>query len=138
VDGLIAAGGSSAAEARQLLTAREGLQSAERASEAIGRLSSVPVEVQRFEIGEVAFVAVPGEIFSEAQRTLDAALPGRRARIVGPANGYMGYFPSAEAYDVGGYEVGASLVERGAAEEIVDAAISLFVSAASSQQASLR
>jgi neutral ceramidase len=88
-------------------------------------LDSVPVELQRLELGDATFVAVPGEIFSDAQSALDAALPERRVRIVAPANGYLGYFPSAEAYDHGGYEIGVSLVERGSAEQLVDVAVGL-------------
>jgi hypothetical protein len=127
VEALAAEGDGSHEVARQLHTAREGVQSAVRAAEAIAGLSAVPVELQQVTIGDaVSLVAVPGELFSGAQRALEAGAPGRRVRLVGPANGYMGYFPSAEAYDEGGYEVGVSLVDRGGAELLTRAAIDLL------------
>ena len=129
---LEAAGGSSHEEARQLHTAREGAQSARRAAAALAELPSVLVEIQQFELGDTAFVAVPGEIFSDAQFALEAAVPDKRVRIVAPANGYMGYFPSAEAYDHGSYEVGVSLVERGSAEQLVESAAALLRAGAAS------
>jgi hypothetical protein len=127
VEALAAEGDGSHEVARQLHTAREGVESAVRAADAIAGLSAVPVELQQVTIGDaVSLVGVPGELFSDAQRALEAGVPGRRVRIVGPANGYMGYFPSAEAYDEGGYEVGVSLVDRDGAELLTRAAVDLL------------
>jgi hypothetical protein len=121
------AGAGSHEIARQLLTAREGVESAARAADAIAGLDAVPVELQRLSLGDaVTFVGVPGELFSDAQARLSHAAAGRQVRVVAPANGYMGYLPSAEAYDAGGYEVGVSLVDRGSAERLGEAAIALL------------
>jgi neutral ceramidase len=126
VEELATEGDGSHRLARQLLTAREGLESAARASAAIGALESVPVDLHHVSFGaDVSFVAVPGEPFSDAQSMVDERLGTPRARLVGSANGYMGYFPSREAYDGGGYEVGVSLVDRGSAEVLAQAAIDL-------------
>jgi hypothetical protein len=127
VEALAGGGGAGSPEvARQLLTAREGVESAARAADALAGLDSVPVQLQALAFGSaLTLVGVPGELFSDAQRTLAVTLPDVTARIVAPANGYMGYFPSAEAYDEGGYEVGVSLVDRGAAEVLTEAAIDL-------------
>jgi hypothetical protein len=113
--------------ARQLHTAREGAQSAGRSQDVIERLESVPLTLQAFEFGpELAFCAVPGELFSAADAQLREAAGERTVRFVAPANGYLGYLPTAEAFDQGGYEAGCSLVDRGGAEEIARRATALL------------
>ncbi len=119
-------GATSHAEQRLLSTAREGLESATRSGEVIASLPSVPVRLQLLSFGdELTFLGVPGEPFSSLARALDNADQQRTIAVVAPANGYMGYFPDARAFDEGGYEVGCSLVDRGTLEEIAEAAQTL-------------
>lgn len=61
-------------------------------------------EVQVLEFGDHVYVSIPGEFFSEhGLRVKELAYP-RRAMIVGTANGYIGYLPTAAAFRRGGYE----------------------------------
>jgi neutral ceramidase len=112
-------------ERRQLLTAKEGLESAVRAGATIAQLPSVPLRVQRLAFGpELTLLGVPGEPFTSfAELVREHA--GEATRVVAPANGYPGYLPDREAYDAGGYEVGCSLLDRGAAEELARAGAEL-------------
>jgi hypothetical protein len=124
---LEAASDGSAGHARQLLTAREGAESAAKAASAIDALSAVPLELQVLWLGpQLGFCAVPGEPFSAMAATVAAAFDDADIRVVAPANGYHGYLPTREVYEAGGYEVGCSLVDRGATEQLADAAIELF------------
>jgi neutral ceramidase len=80
---------------------------------------NLPIELQGFRVGEAAFVAIPGEVFVEIGLALK-----RRLRhptfVFGIANGYIGYVPTSEAYEVGGYEVVSSKCQPGAAAVLVD------------------
>lgn len=124
---LAAIAGGDHGTARQLHTAREGAESAARSNDVVAALGTVPVPLQALSLGpELAFCGVPGELFSSAGEAIAAALPDRTVRVVAPANGYLGYFPTAEAFDAGGYEAGVSLVDRGGAEAIVRHAVALL------------
>jgi hypothetical protein len=64
-----------------------------------------PFEIQVFCIGNVAFVAYPGEMFVDYQLSLDQQSPFARTFALGYSNGCIGYVPTASAYSEGGYEV---------------------------------
>ncbi|MCW3003115.1 MAG: hypothetical protein JWQ20_2413 [Conexibacter sp.] len=130
VQELAAAGDESPGAARQLLTAREGAESAAGAADAIDALDVVPLGLQALWLTpELALCAVPGELFSAASAAIDDAVTGADVRVVTPANGYLGYLPTRDIYEAGGYEVGCSLVDHGAAESLSDAAIALVTGA---------
>jgi neutral ceramidase len=130
VEELAAAGDESPGAARQLSTAREGAESAASAADAIDALEVVPIGLQALWLTpELALCAVPGELFSAAGAAIDAAVPDADVRVVTPANGYLGYLPTRDIYEAGGYEVGCSLVDHGAAESLSDAAIELLMTA---------
>ena len=82
------------------------------------------VEVQVLRIGEVALVGLPGENFSASGLALKQRSPARHTFVAGLANDAIGYMPTREAFDQGGYEatVGSTFYEPGAAERLVDAA----------------
>jgi hypothetical protein len=63
-----------------------------------------PAEVQVFRIGDVAMVGLPGEFFVEFGLQIKKASPARITLVVGLANGSIGYVPTPEAFDQGGYE----------------------------------
>lgn len=69
----------------------------------------LPVELQAVRIDDSIFLAVPAEVFVEIGLEIK-----RRARhktfIVGIANGYIGYLPTASAYAENGYEVVSSKI----------------------------
>ncbi|MDX6543730.1 MAG: hypothetical protein QOK32_1333 [Gaiellaceae bacterium] len=124
------AGAESPAERRQLSTALEGLESASRSADVVAGLPSVPIRLQALALSpRLALLAVPGEPFSSFAAQLSVA-EGQTVAVVAPANGYPGYLPDAEAYDEGGYEVGCSLFDRGAAEELARVGSELVASLA--------
>ncbi|MCX6046664.1 MAG: neutral/alkaline non-lysosomal ceramidase N-terminal domain-containing protein [Chloroflexi bacterium] len=66
----------------------------------------IPAEVQVFRIGDVALVSLPGEPFAELGLTIKRHSPARHTFVIGYANGWIGYLPTPEAWQQGGYEVG--------------------------------
>jgi len=85
-------------------------------------------EVQVLRIGEVALVAVPGELFVQPGLRIKEASHPAHALIVECANGRIGYLPHREAFLRGGYETTfgpPSVLAPGAAEMIVEAAVKL-------------
>jgi neutral ceramidase len=54
-------------------------------------------------IGDCALLSFPGELYTEIGQALKAQSPFRRTYIIGLANGYVGYIPTAKALAEGGY-----------------------------------
>ena len=105
--------------ARKLQVAQIDLDAAKK--EAEGRLAKGKSEaevIQRqneaeiaalrvpFGRGDFGLAALPGEIFVELGCELEAASPFSSTRTLGLTNGSMGYIPTREAYEQGGYEAG--------------------------------
>lgn len=61
-------------------------------------------EIAALRLGPLALVAMPGEIFLELGQEVQANSPQNPTLTVNLTNGSMGYIPTAEAYDQGGYE----------------------------------
>ena len=64
----------------------------------------IPGEIQAFRLGEVGVVMLPGEIFVEHGLEIKLRSPARRTFVVELANGIMGYVPTRQAFEGGGYE----------------------------------
>ena len=87
--------------------------------------------LQAMLIGDVAFVAVPGEFFTSLGVEIKRRSPFRYTYIVELANDYIGYIPDKEGYRSGGYQVWTgyhSFIEEGAGEAIVDEAVRMLMS----------
>jgi neutral ceramidase len=84
----------------------------------------LPIELQAIRVGEAVFVAVPAEVFVEVGLRLKRVAP-RKIFIVGIANGYIGYLPTREAHEVGGYEVVSSRCRPEAADVLIEKAVEL-------------
>ncbi|MBI3947227.1 MAG: neutral/alkaline non-lysosomal ceramidase N-terminal domain-containing protein [Armatimonadetes bacterium] len=69
------------------------------------RFRHQPFEIQALLLGDVAFVALPGEVFIEYALNIRARSPFARTVALGYTNGCTGYVPTAAAYPDGGYEV---------------------------------
>jgi hypothetical protein len=82
------------------------------------------IELQGVRIGDAVFVAIPAEVFVEIGLKVKHDAP-HRVFIVGIANGYIGYLPTREAHNVGGYEVVSSKCRPEAAEVLVENVVSL-------------
>lgn len=94
---------------------------------------SVETSVQVLTIDDTAFVAVPGEFFVELGREIKQRSPFERTYVVELANDYVGYIPTREAFEQGGYEVldaRSSKVGPDAGEMVVEECVRLLGQAA--------
>ncbi len=81
-------------------------------------------EVQVVTLGpDLAFVALPGEVFVELGLSLKAASPFKNTIVAELANGSVGYVPTRTAYPHGNYEVISARCKAGSGEKLVDAAL---------------
>lgn len=63
------------------------------------------VEVQAIRIGDAVLVGIPGEAFAQIGLRIKAESSRKGVLVVGYANGFVGYIPTEEAFQEGGYEV---------------------------------
>jgi hypothetical protein len=86
-------------------------------------------EVQVISLDEFDFVSVPCELFVELGLAIKEQANPRRAVIVGLANGMVGYVPTKQAFQRGGYEttlLNTSKLGHDAGDMLVDAAVRLI------------
>lgn len=72
-------------------------------------------------IGDVAFVGIPGEPFTDIGVEIKKAPGWKLVMPVALTNGYEGYFPVKSAFDEGGYEARTSPFTSSIAADIVSA-----------------
>ncbi len=85
-------------------------------------------EVQVIAMGrDVAWVGLPGEIFTELGLAIKTASPFRYTLVAGLSNDSLGYIPDRKAYNEGNYEVESSRCGPGSGEKLVEAAVRLLV-----------
>ena len=82
-------------------------------------------ELQALALGDVILAAVPGELFTELGLEIKRRSWSSRVMVITQANGSIGYIPTREAYEEGGYET-ASLLKPGTGELIVDRMVKLI------------
>ena len=63
-----------------------------------------PAPVQAFRIGGLGIATLPGEFFAQYGLDIKADSPFAQTMVVELANSYVGYVPTVEAFDEGGYE----------------------------------
>jgi neutral ceramidase len=88
-----------------------------------------PVEVQVMAVGDIAFVGLPGEIFTEFGLQIKARSPFPETFVTELANGWHGYIPTQEAFQHGGYEARLGFTSRlvpDAGERMVNTALELL------------
>jgi hypothetical protein len=84
--------------------------------------SPVGVEVSVIRLGTGhGIVTLPGEPLFDASVQVSGAIGLPDLMVVGYANGAVGYLPPCTEFERGGYEVGSTLFEKGALEQLVDA-----------------
>ena len=76
-------------------------------------------------IGDVAFVGLPGEPFTDIGRGIKDGSPFAMTIPCCCANGYQGYFPTHDAYAEGGYEARSSNFRAGVAEALIETGVAL-------------
>jgi hypothetical protein len=86
----------------------------------------IPAEIQVLAVGPVAFVAVPGELFTELGLDIQKRSPFAHTFIVELANDSIGYIPTREAYAQGSYEPTSTRLAPGGGEAIVAKALELL------------
>lgn len=94
---------------------------------------TVPVEVQVIRLGPVSLVGIGGELFVELGFKIKENAASEYVIISCYTNDNIGYIPSPEAYQHGGYEVNESFIlynnpaklDQTAGEKIVESAINL-------------
>jgi hypothetical protein len=80
-------------------------------------------EVQVIALGrEIAWVGLPGEVFTELGMAIKQASPFRLTIVGGLANGNIGYIPDRKAYAEGAYEPISARCAVGSGERLVEAA----------------
>ena len=92
-------------------------------SEDVAR-GAVTEEVQVLQIGDVGFVALPGEIFVETGMWIKRQAPFPLTIPISLPND-TGYRPTREEFELGGYEVSTSVVQPGSAEKLASEALTL-------------
>ena len=66
--------------------------------------SSMPFEIQAVVVDHVAYVGIPGEVFSQIGRRIKEGSPFANTFISSLTNGSHGYLPTRAAFQEGGYE----------------------------------
>ena len=72
--------------------------------EEIQREGAAKAEVQAIRIDEIAYVAIPAEYFVQHGLRIKQETHPLRTRVVGYADGMLGYVPHKDAFKGGGYE----------------------------------
>lgn len=73
---------------------------------------SLSSEIQVVSLGDIALVSIPGELFVEYGLEIKKKSPFPHTFIIGYANDYVGYIPTLEAFQEGGYEVRLGLASK--------------------------
>jgi hypothetical protein len=88
--------------------------------------------VQVIALGDqLAWVGLPGEIFTEHGLAIKTASPFRYTVVSELANGSVGYVPNRKAYPEGAYEAESARCGPGSGEMMVDAAVRMLIDLAS-------
>jgi neutral ceramidase len=89
------------------------------------RNGPVRLRVSALALGPLLHVGVQGELFVALGQRIRAALGEATTCIAALCDGTIGYIPTADAYEIGGYEPNASVVRAGQGERLADLAIAL-------------
>ncbi len=87
---------------------------------------SYSFNITAIKIGNMAFVGIPGEQFSEIANRIYAGSPFETTILCCLTNGAGGYFPTSSAYDEGGYEARSCYLKKGADDIVVNGTIDLL------------
>jgi hypothetical protein len=85
----------------------------------------VRVRISALALGPLLHVGVQGELFVALGQRIRAALGEDTTCVAALCDGTIGYIPTADAYEIGGYEPNASVLRVGEGERLADLAIDL-------------
>ena len=89
-----------------------------------GADETVSVPIQAIRIGSVGFVGVPTEPFAQIGSTVRERSPAPYTVFAGYTNGSLGYVPTPEAYEQGGYEPRATPFRAGGSDDLIEGCVS--------------
>jgi hypothetical protein len=89
-------------------------------------LTAMPLTVYVLAIGDFALVGLPGEIFVELGLAIKSHSPFPYTFVAELCNDSVGYVPTHNAYQEGGYEATSSFFTPGTGEKLVDLALELL------------
>ncbi|MBQ9757522.1 MAG: hypothetical protein IJW15_03795 [Clostridia bacterium] len=84
---------------------------------------SYSFNLSAIKIGDMAFMGIPGEPFTEIANRIYEGSPFETTILCALTNGGDSYFPTSSAYDEGGYEARTSRLKKGADNIIVEGTI---------------
>jgi hypothetical protein len=94
------------------------------------RLSERPMErkscIQAMRIGDLGLVGLPGEIFVEIGLEIKQRSPFARTLVGELANDWLGYIPTAKAFEQGSYEVFTTAASPATAPAMIESALKLL------------
>ena len=107
--------------ARQAIFAR-------RAVDAADWPETVDAAVQTLRIGDLGIAALPFEVFTEIGLEIEERSPFSDTLTIELANGGLGYLPTPQQHELGGYETWLTVnrVEKGASPKLVNKLMELF------------
>lgn len=85
----------------------------------------VRVRASALAIGPLLHLGVSGELFVGLGQRMRHAMGEDRTCIAALCDGTIGYIPTADAFEVGGYEPNASVLQPGEGERLVDAVVAI-------------
>jgi len=87
--------------------------------------SDDPVEVMAIRIGDVGIVGLPGEMFCEFGMEIKKNSPARHTLVFELANDAIGYLPTKESFEQGGYEPtpGSTRYVKGSGDKLTKSAL---------------
>jgi hypothetical protein len=85
----------------------------------------VRIRASALALGPLLHVGVSGELFVALGQQIRHALGDAGTCVAALCDGTVGYIPTAEAFEIGGYEPNASVLHPGEGERLVEAAVAL-------------
>jgi neutral ceramidase len=89
----------------------------------------VGVRISALAFGPLLHIGVSGELFVALGQRIRSAVGDDRSCIAALCDGTVGYLPTADAFEVGGYEPNASVLVPGEGERLADAIVELATEA---------
>lgn len=89
----------------------------------------VHIRTSALALGPLLHVGVSGELFVALGQQIRRALGDSRTCVAALCDGTVGYIPTLEAFEIGGYEPNASVLHPGEGEQLVEATIALATNA---------
>jgi neutral ceramidase len=89
----------------------------------------VRVRISALALGPLIHAGVQGELFVALGQRIRSRLGESTTSIAALCDGTIGYIPTADAYEVGGYEPNASVLRAGEGERLADAVVALAAAA---------